>query len=106
MAQQVPGEVQVEAARLESFYRPLWSMVNDLLPEAANQTPATNPAIQRLLAIPFVVTEDLYAVTISQSYVAPAALEAGRVASLLPRLADCSASHSRIPKDCATDPTT
>jgi hypothetical protein len=36
MAQQVPGEVQVEAARLESFYRPQWSMVNDLLPEAAN----------------------------------------------------------------------
>lgn len=87
MAQQVPGEVQVEAARLESFYRPLWSMVNDLLPEAANQTPATNPAIQRLLAIPFVVTEDLYAVTISQSYTVPAALDAGRVASLLPRLA-------------------
>jgi len=87
MAQQVPGEVQVEVARLESFYRPLWSMVNDLLPEAANQTPATNPAIQRLLAIPFVVTEDLYAVTISQSYTAPAALDAGRVASLLPRLA-------------------
>jgi hypothetical protein len=87
MAQQVPGEVQVEAARLESFYRPLWSMVNDLLPEAANQTPATNPAIQRLLAIPFVVTEYLYAVTISQSYTVPAALDAGRVASLLPRLA-------------------
>jgi hypothetical protein len=87
IAQQVPGEVQVEAARLESFYRPLWSMVNDLLPEAANQTPATNPAIQRLLAIPFVVTEDLYAVTISQSYTVPAALDAGRVASLLPRLA-------------------
>ena len=87
MAQQVPGEVQVEAERLESFYRPLWSMVNDLLPDAANQTAATNPGIQKLLAIPFVVTEDLYAVTISQSFVAPAALEAGRVASLLPRLA-------------------
>ena len=87
MAQQVPDEVQVEADRLETFYHPLWSMVNDLLPDAANQTAATNPGIQKLLAIPFVVTEDLYAVTISQSFVAPAALEAGRVASLLPRLA-------------------
>jgi len=87
MAQQVPGEVQVEAERLENFYRPLWSMVNDLLPDAANQTAATNPGIQRLLAIPFIVTEDLYAVTISQSFVAPPALEAGRAASLLPRLA-------------------
>lgn len=87
MAQQVPGEVQVEADRLETFYRPLWSMVNDLLPDAANQTASTNPSIQKLLAIPFIVTEDLYAVTISQSFMAPAALEAGRVASLLPRLA-------------------
>lgn len=123
MAQQVPGEVQVEADRLESFYRPLWSMVNDLLPDAANQTAATNPGIQKLLSIPFVVTEDLYAVTISQSFVAPAALEAGRVASLLPRLA-IAAHHilgfpkiarlirqlelgsvvSHIRSMCATDP--
>lgn len=87
MGQQRPGEVQVEADRLESFYLPLWSVVNDLLPDAANQTPATNQGIQRLLAIPFVVTEDFYAVTISQSFVAPVAQEAGRVALLLPRLA-------------------
>lgn len=87
MAQQVPGAVQVEADRLETFFRPLWSMVNDLLPDAANQTASTNPSIQKLLAIPFVVTEDLYAVTIRQSFVAPAALETGRVTSLLPRLA-------------------
>lgn len=87
MSQQVPGEAQIDAERLEGFYRPLWGMVNDLLPDATNQTAATNPGIQRLLAIPLVITEDLYAVTISQSFVAPAALEAGRVASLLPRLA-------------------
>lgn len=87
MSQQVPGEAQIDTERLEGFYRPLWGMVNDLLPDAANQTAATNPGIQKLLTIPFVVTEDLYAVTISQSFVAPAALEAGRVASLLPRLA-------------------
>ncbi len=98
MAQQVPGEVQVEADRLEIFYRPLWSMVNDLLPDAANQTAATNPGIQKLLAIPFVVTEDLYAVTISQSFVAPASLEAGRVASLLPRLAIASRHILGFPK--------
>lgn len=98
MAQQVPGEVQVEAERLENFYRPLWSMVNDLLPEAANQTAATNPGIQKLLAIPFVVTEDLITVTISQSFVAPAALEAGRVASLLPRLAIAAHHILEFPK--------
>lgn len=98
MSQQVHGEVQIEAARLETFYRPLWSIVNDLLPDAANQTPAANPAIQRLLAIPFVITEDLYIVTISQSYAAPAALDAGRVASLLPRLAIAAHHILELPK--------
>jgi hypothetical protein len=73
-------------------------MVNDLLPDAANQNPSTNPAIQRLLAIPFVVTEDLYAVTISQSFVAPAALDAGQVASLLPRLAIAAHHMLQFPK--------
>lgn len=87
MAQQVPGEVQVEAERLESFYRPLWSMVNDLLPEVVSTHPGSHPSVRPLLAIPFIVTEDLFAVTISQSFVAPAALAAGRAASLLPRLA-------------------
>lgn len=86
LAQQAPGELQVEEARLDSFYRPLWSMVNDLFPEGANQNAATNPAIMRLLAIPFVVTERLNAVTIRQAVMAPAALDAGRVALLLPRL--------------------
>jgi hypothetical protein len=123
MSQQVPGEAQIDTERLEGFYRPLWGMVNDLLPDAANQTAATNPGIQRLLAIPFVVTEDLYAVTISQSFVAPAALEAGRVASLLPRLAiaahhilgfpkiarlirklELGAVVSHISSMCSTDP--
>lgn len=88
MAQHVHGEMQVEESRLEKFYRPLWSMVNDLSPDAANQ----NPAIQRLLAVPFIVTEDLYLVTISQSFVVSAALDAGRVSSLLPRLA-IAANH-------------
>lgn len=52
-------------------------MANDLLPDAANQTAATNPGIQILRAIPFVVTEDLYAVTICQSYIAPAEMCGG-----------------------------
>lgn len=52
-------------------------MVNDLLPDAANQTASTNPSIQKLLAIPFVVTEDLYAVTICQSFITPAEMCGG-----------------------------
>lgn len=87
MAQLIPGEQQVEEERLEVFYRPLWGMVNDLLPDAATPNVATKAVVQRLMAIPFVVTEDLYAVTINQSFVAPASMDTVRVASLLPTLA-------------------
>lgn len=98
MAQQALGKEQVETERLESFYSPLWSIVNDLLPDATSQTPANNLAIQRLLDIPFVITEDLYVVTIRHTFVAPAALEADRVASLLPRLAIAAHNILVFPK--------
>lgn len=98
MSQQVPDETQIDTERLEGFYRPLWGMVNDLLPDAANQTTATNPSVQKLMAIPFVVTEDLYTVTISQAFLAPATLEAGRVALLLPRLAIATHHILTFPK--------
>ncbi|WP_429220475.1 DUF3883 domain-containing protein [Aeromonas veronii] len=98
MPPQTAGTLQVEEDRLEGFYRPLWGMINELFPEAITPPPATKAAIQRLLAIPFVVTENLYAVTISQSFVAPAALEAGRVASLLPKLAIASRHVLGFPK--------
>lgn len=98
MPPQAAGTLQVEEDRLEGFYRPLWGMINELFPEAITPPPATKAAIQRLQAIPFVVTEDLYAVTISQSFVAPAALEAGRVASLLPRLAIATHRIFEFPK--------
>lgn len=123
MAQLVPGELQVEEDRLESFYRPLWGMVNDLLPDAVSPNPTTKAAIQRLQAIPFFVTEDLYVVTINQSFLAPAGMDAGRVASLLPRLAiaehhilgfqkivrlieqlDLGAVVNHISSMCATEP--
>lgn len=89
-AQQVAGETQIDEQRLENFYRPLWSIVNDLLPDAGTASPSINSAVQRLVALPFVVTEDLYAVTINQSYVAPSSKDAQRVAELLPRLAIAS----------------
>ena len=98
MSPQTAGALQVEEDRLEVFYRPLWGMINELFPEAIAPPPATKAAIQRLQAIPFVVTEDLYAVTISQSFVASAALEAGKVASLLPRLAIASHKILGFPK--------
>jgi hypothetical protein len=98
LSPQAAGVLQVEEERLEGFYRPLWGMINDLFPEAIMPPPATKAAIQRLQAIPFVVTEDLYAVTINQSFVAPAGQEAGRMASLLPRLAIASRHVLGFPK--------
>ena len=98
MAQQVAGATEVVHERREHFYRPLWSIVNDLLPEAGTANPSTNPSVQRLLALPFVVTEDLFAVTINQSYAAPAALDADQIAALLPRLAIASRLLGGFPK--------
>ena len=42
MDKQVAGENHVSEHRLENFYRPLWSIVNDLLPEGGIQHPGNN----------------------------------------------------------------
>lgn len=86
MSQRASGEAQIDAERLESFYRPLWSMVDDLLSDVVSTPSRPHRSIQSLLNIPFIVTEDLYTITIKDSYAVPAALDAGRVASLLPKL--------------------
>jgi hypothetical protein len=98
MAQYVAGATEVDEQKLEHFYRPLWSIINDLLPEAGAADLSTNPSVQRLLDLPFLVTEDLLTVTIKQSYAAPVALEADRIAALLPRLAITSRLLSAFPK--------
>lgn len=89
---------EVPQQRVENFHRPLWSIVNDLLPESTAHGGTSNASVQKLLSIPFIVTEDMYLVTINQSYVAPSPLEAGKVASLLPRLAILSSHLSGYPK--------
>ncbi|WP_019139880.1 DUF3883 domain-containing protein [Noviherbaspirillum massiliense] len=98
MAQQAPGAQQVEEEKLESFYQPLWGMVNDLLPEAVAPNAGAKAAIRRLLAIPFILTEDRYVVTINESFASPASLDAGQVASLVPRLAIAAQHMLGFPK--------
>lgn len=98
MAQQVAGATEVDEQKLEHFYRPLWGIINDLLPETGTANPSTNPSVQGLLRLPFLVTENLFAATINQSYAAPVALEADRIAVLLPRLAIASRLLSGFPK--------
>ncbi|MFQ1742302.1 DUF3883 domain-containing protein [Aeromonas veronii] len=98
LAQQVGGETEINQKRVQQFYSPLWSIINDLLPDAVTSSLSTNPAVKRLLALPFVVTEDFFAVTINKSYTAPAGLDAGRIAALLPRLAIASSLLAAFPK--------
>ena len=98
MAHQEAGAMKVDEQKLEYFYRPLWSIINDLLPETVAANPSNNPSVQRLLELPFVVTEDLFAVTINQSYAAPIALVSDRIPVLLPRLMIASRLLSEFPK--------
>ena len=92
------GTSRVEPQCLEEFYRPLWSILGDLLPEAGWRSLAANAAIQRLRTLPAIVSEDLCAVTIDQSYVAPAGLDGARIAELLPGLVIASRELSQIPR--------
>lgn len=92
------GESQIEPKRLELFYKPLWSVIADLLPDPGTQNPASTVPVQRLRTLPAIVSEDLYCVTIDQSYLAPPALDSSRVAELLPALSIASRAISGVPK--------
>ena len=98
IAQQDAGAKQTDIDKLEHFYRHLWSIVNDLLPETGTTNPDSNLSVKRLLELPFIVTEDLYTVTINQTYTTPAALDAVRIAELLPKLAIATRRLSGSPK--------
>ncbi len=98
IAHKVVGATEVDQEKLEHFYRPLWSIINDLLPEGGTANLSTNPSVQRLLALPFIVTQDLVAVTVEQSYAASVELDADRLAALLPRLAIASRLLATFPK--------
>ena len=90
------GEPLVTSERVENFYKPLWIMLADLLPDQGTQSAAMISAIQRLMALPAIVSEDLYAVTIGQSYATPSSLDSARIAELLPKLS--IASRGLVPR--------
>ena len=72
------GESQATSERVETFYKPLWMMLGDLLPEQGSRS----PAVQRLKKLPAIVSENLYCVTISRSYAVPSSLDSTPVAKL------------------------
>ena len=88
----------VDDAKLKHFYRPLWSIVDGLIPESVRPNTVTGGAVRRLRALPFVVTEDLLVVPIDQCHAAPDALDSARIAALLPRLAVASHQFLEFPK--------
>jgi hypothetical protein len=78
---------QIDEERVCTFYLPICVLVDSLLPQPISRT---HPIRKKLDNIPFIFTEDLYAVAIGQTYVVPSNLNTGLVASLLPSLAIAS----------------
>ena len=97
-AAQPGAPTRVDEARLTNFYRPLWGILDDLLPESVRPNTLVGHAVRRLRALPFVVTEDLVAVAINDSRVAPAALGPERIGALLPGIAIASHRLHEFPK--------
>ena len=90
MVPQPEGSGRVDEAKLTQFYQPLWSIVNDLLPEDIRPHTVAHRAVQRLQTLPFVVTQDLRTVSVDRSHAAPARLDPDRIATLLPGFAIAS----------------
>ena len=92
---QVP---RVDESTLTDFYRPLWSLVNHLLPESVSPNTGAGLAVQRLRSLSFVVTEDLRIVSINGCHAAPAAPSSDRIAALFPELALASLYFLEFPR--------
>ncbi len=98
LAGRTAGTDTVEDEEIGGLWEPLWSLANEMIPDAASESPQAKQSIQRLMRLPFVVTEDAYLVTLAQSIVAPPNLPADKVAELLPRMAILSHRLRPFPK--------
>lgn len=76
----------VAQERLQQFYMPLWSVLEELLPEPGSESQAQKSSIQRLRQMPLLVSEDGYAVSIDDAYLVPGPLAVDRAAVLFPKL--------------------
>ncbi len=89
------GATRVDEYRLTNFYRPLWSILDNLLPEPVMPNAGVG---KRLKELPIMVTEDLSTVVvIDDSHAAPAGL-AARITAQLPGLAIASHHFVKLPK--------
>lgn len=101
LAGRTAGTDTVEDEEIKALWEPLWSLVNEMLPEAVSESLQAKQSIQRLMGLPFVVTEDGYLVTLAQSRVAPLHLPGDKVAELLPRMAILSHRLRPFAKICS-----
>ena len=98
LAPQAGQAALVNENGLADFYKPLWSLVNDLLPESISPNTVPDRAVQQLRSLPFVVTEDLRTVAINGCHGASPASIADRTAALLPGFALASSKFLEFPK--------
>lgn len=92
------GTERVDDATVARFYRPLWRIVEELLPEPGRSGTVARDAVERLKRLPLMVTEDRLAVAFDRSYAAPAGVDPERAAALLPGMAVVSRRFAGYPK--------
>ena len=89
---------RVDESRLMTFYKPLWSLVNELLPDSVIPNSIPDRAIRRLRSLRLVVTEDRCTVAIDACHAPPQPLAAHRIATLLPKLSLASRHFLDFPR--------
>jgi hypothetical protein len=92
------GVTQVNAKEVQDFYAPIWDLTEALLPEGGTHSAEVAAQLKRLCALPIVVTEDRYVVTIGQSYLPTAGVDGATWAGLLRRMAVASKEVARFSK--------
>lgn len=81
--EELPEQVEPESPeRFESFYLPLWALVEGLFPEGT--TASVQQLIGRLKAVPFIVDPNLYPYKIDGSYRGIFALKSQQLAPIFP----------------------
>ncbi|MDE0420419.1 MAG: DUF3883 domain-containing protein [Gammaproteobacteria bacterium] len=91
------GNAPVDDDRVARFFRPLWRMVEELIPAPERSGPGTREAVERLKRLPLVVTEHRLPVAIVESYAVPTGLDHGRVAASVPGLGVVSRRFAGYP---------
>ena len=89
---------RVDESRLNDFYKPLWSLVSELLPDSVSPNSVPDRVGRRLRSLRLVVTENRRTVAIDACHAPPPTLAAHRIATLLPGLSLASRHFLDFPR--------